>query len=217
MPTGDVTFPFLPKSNSFLARGMIWDIPLRDGSYACGRVYSPRRKSGKSRFSFWGALLDWHGSEKPTVQAISGPPVLWQGCFDVRSLAHSGSMMLDILPLEADDFMVPPVLTSLLNGIVTLGYDEERPATETEFRTLPIMCVWENNQSFIRIAEEVFLDGKPMHHERTPVENELLDKLGISAPGDLKKRQAEIARDWRRSKRAKPASRKSKTRVEKQS
>lgn len=198
MATKAPDFPFLPKSTAQLQSGMIWDIRLRDGSYACGRVLQVEGKCRKrSRFDFWGGLLRWHGSECPALEAIAGAPVLWQGSFDVRSLARSGSRILDILPLESDGIVIPPILTSSLNGLVMIGYDEYRPATDEEFRTLPVKFIGEDNDSFRRIAEEVFLDGNPMGCERSPHDNAILDMLGMKTPSDLAKVEAEMAKGWR--------------------
>jgi hypothetical protein len=190
-------FPFLPKSTSNLKSGMIWDIPLRDGSYACGRVLHIEGKFRKrDRFHFWGALLRWLGPERPTIEAIAGAPVLWQGRFDVRSLAPSGSRILDILPLESDGLVIPPLLTSLLNGEVMIGYDERRPATDEEFRTLPVKTMEVSNDSFREIAEDVFLDGKPMRWNRRTDDNALLDALGMRTPVDLSTVEAAMAKRW---------------------
>lgn len=209
MQSKEVSYPFLPKTTSSMVRGMIWDIPLRDGSFACGRVYSLERRNIRKRYTFWGALLDWHSKEMPTAQAIAGAQVLWQGNMDVRTLAETGSQIRGLLPLEQDGFMVPPILTTLMNGVVTLGFETERPATDEEFRSLPVMHTRESNQNFIRIAEEVFLDGKPMRFARSMDDNNLLDKIGLHKPSDLKAVQSEMARSWRKSKKTKSAPRKS--------
>ena len=181
---------------------MIWDIPLRDGSYACGRVLCVGGKLSCGRFDFWGGLLHWHDSTQPTIDAIAGAPILWQGDFDVRSLASCGSQMLDLLPLESDGFVIPPILTTLVNGDVMIGYDERRRATNTEFRTLPVKKVGEDNESFQRIAEEVFLDGKPMRWERSEDYNGLLDSIGMRTPADLKRVEGELSREWRAGQRS---------------
>lgn len=33
-----VSYPFLPKSNTYLIPGQFWAIPLRTNKFACGRV-----------------------------------------------------------------------------------------------------------------------------------------------------------------------------------
>ncbi|WP_411846051.1 Imm26 family immunity protein [Roseibacillus persicicus] len=195
--------PFVPKSTSFLKPGMFWDIPLRDGSYACGRVLCIEGKHRKRRSNlFWGGLLRWHGSVAPTMEGISGAPVLWQGDFNVRSFKDSGSRILGLLPLEADDLEIPPLLTTTLNGEVMIGYDVLRPATNAEYRSLPVKTVQVSNDSFREIADEVFLDGKPLRWDRSPDENALLDSLGLKTPADLKEVEARLSREWRASKRA---------------
>ena len=200
--------PFLPKSTAYLTSGMFWDIGLRDGSFACGRVIHVEGKIRKrSRFDFWGALLDWHSSGPPTRESIAGAPVLWQGNFDVRSLGETGSQILGILPLDSDGLVIPPILTTLMNGEVMIGYEEKRGATDEEFRTLPIKMVGEGNDSFRRIAEEVFLDGKPMRWTRKPEDNQFLDSIGMQTPADLKRVEAQVAKGWRATKKSKSRTR----------
>lgn len=196
-------YPFLPKSTVQLSPGMIWDIRLRDGSFGCGRVLSIAGKEwSQRRFEFWGGLLQWHGGRCPTVELIAGAPVLWQGHFDVRSLAKSESHIRDILPLEADGLRIPPILTSLMNGRVMIGYDEDRSATDEEFRTLPVMTGGVDNDSFREIAEDVFLDGKPMKWGRRASDNDFLDRIGLIVPSDLTKVEKRIRNDWRSIKKA---------------
>ncbi len=144
----------------------------------------------------------------PTVDLITGAPVLWQGHFDVRSLAKTESRMRDILPLEADGLVIPPILTTMMNGRVMIGYDEIRPATDEEFRTLPIKTGCVDNESFREIAEDVFLDGKPMKWNRRASDNNYLDKIGLMVPGDLTKVENEIRRKWRSIKKSKTTRRK---------
>ena len=197
MASTPVQFPFLPKSTASLKSGMIWDIPLRDGSYACGRVIHVEGKLRKKRpFQFWGALLRWHSSDLPTPNAIAGAPVLWQGDFNLRSLAGSDSRIRGLLALESDNLVIPPILTSLLNGEVMIGYEEARRATDEEFRTLPNKTVWVDNECFREVAEDVFLDGKPMRWARSKHDNDLLDRLGMKTPSDLKRVEAELAKGW---------------------
>lgn len=214
MATKIPEFPFLPKSTAFLKSGMIWGIRLRDGSYACGRVLHVEGKHRKRKINvFWGGLLRWHGSQRPTVDVIAGAPVLWQGDFNVRSFRGSDSRMLDILPLEADGLTIPPILTTTLNGIVMVGYDCRRPATDVEFRTLPVKTVEVTNDSFREIAEDVFLDGKPMRWERSKDDNDLLDSLGMKTPSDLKLVEAELSRKWTAKQKSRAPKAKSKSRT----
>jgi hypothetical protein len=65
-----------------------------------------------------------------------------------------------------------------------------------------------NNDSFREIAEEVFLDGKPMRWNRRASDNEFLDKIGLMIPGDLTKVENEIRRKWRSIKKSKTTRRK---------
>lgn len=197
-------YPFTPKSTSFLKPGMIWDIALRDGSYACGRVLCVEGKHRKRRTNlFWGALLQWHRKTPPTVDEISGAPVLWQGDFNVRSFRGSESKILALLPLEADGIKIPPILPSLLGTEIMIGYDIRRPATDEEFRSLPVKTVEVGNDSFREIAEDVFLDGKPMRWARSPDANHLLNHLGIETPSDIKNTVAKIGRRWTASRKVK--------------
>ena len=203
MATRTPTYPFLPKSNGNLLPGMIWDIPLRDGTYACGRILSVGGEGRSSRFFIWGGLLAWHDSTKPTVDSIAGAEVLWQGNFDLRSLAPSLSMMLGHLPLEVDGLVIPPILTSVLNGEVMIGYEETRKATDEEFRTLPVKNIWEDQGSFRKLAEAVFLDGKSDRILRRADDNSLLDALGMKRPADLQQVGAKMAKEWYEGRRSK--------------
>lgn len=36
--SGEIRYPFVPKSNRFLAAGQYWALPLSNGQFGCGRV-----------------------------------------------------------------------------------------------------------------------------------------------------------------------------------
>ncbi len=90
-----------------------------------------------------------------------------------------------------------------------IGYDEVRPATDEEFRALPVKTGGVDNESFREIAEDVFLDGKPMKWNRRASDNNYLDKIGLMVPGDLAKVENEIRRKWRSIKKSKTTRQKS--------
>jgi hypothetical protein len=192
---------------------MFWDIHLRDRSYACGRVLSVEGKHRKrSPNMFWGALLRWHSISAPTAEAIAGAPVLWQGNFNIRSFRDCKSRILGLLPLEDDGIEIPPILTTTLNGEVMVGYDVRRPATDAEYRSLPVKTCEVSNQSFREIAEDVFLDGKPMRWDRSPDQNALLDSLGLQTPRDLNDVVTKVSREWQANNPARGKESKSRTR-----
>lgn len=119
--------------------------------------------------------------------------------------------MLGIVPLESDGLEIPPILTSLMNGVVVIGYNERRQATDEEFRTLPIMTFRVDNDSFREVAEDVFLDGKPMRWARSERDNEILDSLGMKKPSDLKRVESELAKAWVKKQKSRSSRSKSRT------
>jgi hypothetical protein len=104
-----ITYPFVPKTNTHLAPGQFWSIPMSDGRFACGRVLRVDRdvKTYGARTAFVGALLDWVGTEPPTAEAIAGRPALKVCGAYVRTITEPGGSVLGDRPLELDG-IVPP-------------------------------------------------------------------------------------------------------------
>src|ERR1051325_10015268 len=110
-------FPFEAKSTRYLLPGDFWAIPLRGGSFACGRVIQLHERDDGSLDSrlFLAGLLDWVGDTPPTLTAIAGCPTLIQGQAHVRTIQTSGGVILGHRPL-ADDSIEPALLLSHAAG-----------------------------------------------------------------------------------------------------
>src|SRR4249919_3658130 len=101
-------YPFVPKSNTDLAPGQFWSIPLSDGRFGCGRVLRVERdKAIGGRTRFVGAILDWVGDVPPSPEAIAGRPVLAVGNAHVRLITFGGGVVLGERPLDADGIEPP--------------------------------------------------------------------------------------------------------------
>jgi hypothetical protein len=97
-------YPFVPKSSTRLTPGDFWAVPLRDGTFACGRVVE-RMPTGKpgARVGFLGGLLDWRDSSKPDDQSIAGASFLAQGVVHIRAITSSGGSILGHRDLALDE------------------------------------------------------------------------------------------------------------------
>ncbi|MED4229245.1 Imm26 family immunity protein [Neobacillus cucumis] len=51
-----VSYPFLPKSNTYLIPGQFWAIPLKSNKFACGRVIEVSKEDKRG---FLAGLMDW--------------------------------------------------------------------------------------------------------------------------------------------------------------
>jgi hypothetical protein len=145
-----ITYPFEPRSITYLRAGQFWAVPLSDSRFACGRVLhvpgpsDPEPSLYLNTRIFLAGLMDWSGDEPPTAQAIAGYKLLEQGRVHVAALTDTGSKILGQRDLELDG------LTGLLEvshrggGTVWLyeGGRRLRAATSQERQTLPVMSVW---------------------------------------------------------------------------
>lgn len=160
--TATPIYPFAPKSAMALKPGQYWGVPLKDGSFACGRVLQPAASyAGASRVMFYGALLDWHGPQPPTGDSIAGAKCIAQGKIHVKSLSSFGTQILGLRPLELDGISPTRVLSGLGDpgGMVMLGI-EPLCARETADAELPPQSLW--GVGYIRaLAEHVFLSENP--------------------------------------------------------
>lgn len=142
LPMKQRTFPFQPKSTSYLLPGDFWAIPLCDGSFACGRVIQLKVHSDGTTDSrrFLAGLLDWFGSVPPSESAISGRRTLIQGQAHVLTIQKSGGFILGYRPL-ASDGIEPALLLSHAAGpgvLLQRGFSVLRPASEQERTSLPV-------------------------------------------------------------------------------
>jgi len=135
-------FPFEAKSTRYLLPGDFWAIPLRDRSFACGRVIQLQEREDGSLDSrlFLAGLLDWVGDMPPTSATIVGCLTVIQGQAHVRTIQTSGGVILGHRPL-ADDGIEPALMLSHTAGpdvMLQRGFVTLRPASEQERSTLPV-------------------------------------------------------------------------------
>jgi hypothetical protein len=153
------SYPFVPKSAVSLSAGEIWAIPLRDGSFGCGRVLQPAvQRQGASRVIFLAGLMDWHEDVAPTESTIAGAKCLAQGKAHVKCIRETGGSVLGLRSLELER-VKPAIFLSGLgepSGIVMRGLEHVRKATIFD-RLKPQLTLW--GFAYIRaLAEHEFLD-----------------------------------------------------------
>src|SRR4051794_16087278 len=96
-----VSYPFLPKSNTYLMPGHFWAIPLGTNKFACGRVI---QVSKEDKRGFLAGLMDWVGEYPPTAETIAGTKTLKQGDVHIKTIHETGldGMILGYRPLDED-------------------------------------------------------------------------------------------------------------------
>ena len=154
MKSKQPSYPFIPRTTTRMTQGEFWALPLRDGSFGCGRVV--QLVPGK-RVSFLGAVLDWHSDSLPTSESIAGAKCLAQGESHLRAITETGGSILGHRPLEFDE-IVPWEFRSAslyLNSNVQLGLVPMR-AQRTEDDHLPVFTSWGYRFPVI-LAERRFL------------------------------------------------------------
>jgi hypothetical protein len=154
-------YPTSPKSARTLVPGEYWGVPLKDGSYACGRVLQAAASyPGASTVIFFGALLNWRGYELPTSNTIAGAEAIAQGKIHIKSLKTFGTSILGCRSLDLDG-IVPTLVRSGLGdpeGMVMLGVMPLRPQTNADAE-LPPQSLW--GVGYIRaLAEHRFLQDE---------------------------------------------------------
>lgn len=147
MSRAQVTFPFIPKSNAYLRRGMFWPVTLDDGKFAAGVVLGVPRpvdphQPSNSRI-FVAGLLDWLGPSVPTERDLAGAAVLDWGTAHVKSisLTSDGTGILGAVPTE---FNGVAMVSHRAGGTVAVYVNGEfaRPATVDEAQTMPVFGTW---------------------------------------------------------------------------
>jgi hypothetical protein len=140
-------YPFVPKSNRWLAAGQFWAVPLSDGRFACGRVLDVPREPDihvtVARTIFLAGLLDWVGDAPPTDMAIAGAGLLAQGFAHIKAITTTGGDVLGQRDLDADG-IVPAMWRSHEGGGTVWVYEGARrlrPATAAD-RDLQLMTTW---------------------------------------------------------------------------
>lgn len=156
-----LTYPFAPKSTSNLVPGQFWAIPLKDGSYGCGRVIDllTKRSSG-SQVTFLAGILDWHSRKLPTAENIAGAKCLDQAKVHILTILRSGGCVLGQRDLELDG-IEPWVFKEAHfhpNSWILRGLKRIRRQTPADF-DLPLLGAWQTGVP-CSVAEHEFLDKK---------------------------------------------------------
>jgi hypothetical protein len=163
-----ITYPFEPKSITYLRAGQFWAVPLSDGRFGCGRVlYVPSRSDPEPSLYlntrvFLAGLMDWSGDEPPTAAAIAGHKLLDQGRAHAVTITDTGSKILGQRDLELDALSGLLEVSHRAGGTVWLyqGGTRLRPATKQERETLPVMSVW-GRRFIVRLAEKHLVRRQP--------------------------------------------------------
>jgi hypothetical protein len=160
------SYPFEPKSNTWLEPGQFWGVPLSDARYACGRVLAVPNEGepdpmlwtdGDSRM-FLAGLMDWVGDDPPTADSIAGASLLEQGRANVKTIRHNGRLVLGHRDLALDNIVGLREVSHRAGGVVYLyeGARRLRPATREEAESLPVMSTW-GFKVITVVAEKVFV------------------------------------------------------------
>lgn len=140
-------YPFVPKSNRWLAAGQFWAVALTDGRFACGRVLDVPREPDihvlVSTKTFLAGLLDWVGDAPPAESSIAGAGLFAQGFAHIKAITTTGGEVLGQRDLDADDIVPARWRSHERGGTVWLyeGARRLRPATAAD-RELPVMTTW---------------------------------------------------------------------------
>lgn len=140
------SYPFVPKSVTWLRPGQFWALPLSDQSFGCARVIdiAPKGEIG-SRTSFLAGVLDWHSTALPTCEAIAGAPCLEQSNVHIRAITETGGAILGFRDLALDG--IEPWLFRGAefhpHSYVYRGLVPVRP----QHRTTPIFPCWRRRDS----------------------------------------------------------------------
>ncbi|MEU8820426.1 hypothetical protein [Actinoplanes sp. NPDC048796] len=105
---GAMGYPFVPRSNRFLAAGQFWALPLSDGGFACGRVMAVPAFGAKDRVGVVVGLMDWTADVPPTYESIAGHGILEQAKSRFEAISSTGGQVLGVRPLDLDGLV--PVL-----------------------------------------------------------------------------------------------------------
>lgn len=97
-----IRYPFVPKSNRYLAAGQYWALPLRGGRFACGRVLAVPAFGPRDRVGAVIGLMDWLGPQPPDAEQIAGHQLLEQAKSRFEAISETGGQVLGLRPLELD-------------------------------------------------------------------------------------------------------------------
>jgi hypothetical protein len=182
-----ITYPFEPKSITYLRAGQFWAVPLSDGRFGCGRVLhvpsssDPEPSLYLNTRTFLAGLMDWSGDGPPTAGAIAGCNLLDQGRVHVAAITDTGSKILGQRELELDGLSGLLEVSHRGGGTVWLyeGGRCLRAATGQERQSLPVMSVW-GRQVIALLAERHLVRREPPPWAGTPMRE--LPDLGNAGP-----------------------------------
>ena len=160
MKSARQSYPFVPRSTVALKPGHFWAIPLRDGSFGCGRVIQLMPRSGNgARVSFLAGVLDWHSEVTPNSELISGAECLSQGRAHLKVITETGGEILGFRSLEADS-IEPWEFRGAeyhMNSHVYRGFEIIRPQQLSD-SFLPVLSTWGYRVPVI-VLEKRFLNA----------------------------------------------------------
>lgn len=114
------SYPFIPKSTSFLEQGQFWAIPLGDGSFSCGVVISRVTNNGKidSRL-FLAGLLNWHSKVPPKTTDLTHCGVIESAYTHIKAITETGGHVLGVAAPQ----IRAPIAQEHTDSISTWGYN----------------------------------------------------------------------------------------------
>ena len=88
-----------PEVQPLAGGGPVFDIPLNDGRFACGRVMVVEVQG---RRSFVVGLMDWTGADVPTSDDLAERGVLNQPITNIDAIGNNGGSIRGQRPLDWD-------------------------------------------------------------------------------------------------------------------
>ena len=144
----DITYPFIPKSNSKLRPGHFWPIKLSSGQFACGIVLSvPTEKGLYNTRSFYVGLLNWTGKEKPTQYDLELSPlqILDHGVAHIKTILTQGEAIEGQIDLVKNNLDIELTVTNQVysqSSYVLKGFEIVRKSTPKDHETLKTKSTW---------------------------------------------------------------------------
>jgi hypothetical protein len=106
--SGEIRYPFVPRSNRFLAAGQYWALPLSNGQFGCGRVMDVPAFGEGDRVGVVIGLMDWVGGEPPEHNGLAGHQILEQAASRFDAITLTGGQVLGIRPLALEGLVANP-------------------------------------------------------------------------------------------------------------
>ncbi len=138
MTKKEIRYPFIPKSNKHFIAGQFFDVRLKNGKYACGRVLAlppPDWSRYGGRTCFLAGLMDWVGDHPPTSEGIAGHKIIQQGVASIRIITRHGSGILGQRPLEIDGISLLEPFRYIVKGTPPTLYSGYVSSADTESKS----------------------------------------------------------------------------------